>query len=48
VGGAAGSGGQAGTALGGGVFNDIFVGATVSIDALTVIFGNKPDNCFGC
>jgi hypothetical protein len=30
--------------LGGGVFN---VG-TISIDALTFIFGNKPDNCFGC
>jgi hypothetical protein len=28
--------------------NDVDVGATTSIDALTVIFGNRPDNCFGC
>jgi hypothetical protein len=51
MGGAAGSGGQAGSALGGGVFNYFFTGATVSIDPLTVIFGNKADafpDCFGC
>jgi CSLREA domain-containing protein len=39
-GGAAGSGGAAGTGNGGGIFN---VGS-LSVDALTVIFGNLPNN----
>jgi hypothetical protein len=47
VGGSAGSGGQAGSGLGGGVFNYFFTGATISIDTLTGIFGNKPDDRFG-
>ena len=47
-GGTAGSGGLPGPALGGGVYNAVELGATISIDALTVIFGNKPDDCFGC
>jgi hypothetical protein len=47
-GGAGGAGGMAGTAHGGGVYNDKVDGGTISIDALTVIFGNTPDDCFGC
>ena len=43
-GGSAGSGGLAGKALGGGVYN----AGSISIDALTVIYGNSPDNRYGC
>jgi hypothetical protein len=44
-GGAAGSGGVAGVGQGGGIFN----AGSIVIDPLTVfIFGNKPDDCFGC
>jgi hypothetical protein len=34
----------AGNALGGGVYN----GGSIWIDALTVIYGNTPDNRYGC
>jgi hypothetical protein len=47
-GGAAGSGGQAGKARGGGVYNDQVDGATIQIDALTFIHGNEPDDRSGC
>jgi hypothetical protein len=47
-GGAAGSGGSAGIGEGGGVYNNLAQGADISIDLLTVIFANQPDNCFGC
>jgi hypothetical protein len=50
-GGAAGSGGTAGLGVGGGVYNDVLFDATISIDALTAIFGNDADewdDCFGC
>ena len=50
-GGAAGSGGAAGLGMGGGVYNDIDSGATISIDALTAIFGNYADlfpDRYGC
>ena len=42
-GGAAGSGGSPGVGVGGGVYN----GGEISIDALTLIFGNAPDDWFG-
>jgi CSLREA domain-containing protein len=48
---AGGGAGGTGSGLGGGLYNNIDAGATVSIDALTVIFGNIADefsNCFGC
>ena len=44
TGGTAGAGGQAGDALGGGICNS----GTIQIDALTFIFGNSPDDRFGC
>ncbi len=47
MGGAAGPGGLAGSGIGGGVYNS----GTISIDALTVIFGNDAHewkDCFGC
>ncbi len=44
IGGTAGSGGLAGSDLGGGVYN----AGSVSIDALTAIYGNSPDNRYGC
>ena len=50
-GGAAGSAAVAGLGVGGGVYNDVDFGATISIDALTAIFGNDADewkDCFGC
>jgi hypothetical protein len=47
-GGDASSGGTAGTAEGGGVYNNLAQGADISIDALTAIFANLPDDRFGC
>jgi hypothetical protein len=47
-GGDAGSGGSVGTGEGGGVYNNLAEGADISIDLLTAIFANLPDNCFGC
>jgi hypothetical protein len=38
------SGGLSGNALSGGVYN----ARSIAIDALTVIFGNAPDNRYGC
>ncbi len=48
--GAAGSGGLAGEAWGGGVYNDLLSdpAATISIDAWTLLYGNTPDDRFGC
>jgi hypothetical protein len=46
VGGASGKGGRAGVSEGGGVYINSAVSS--SFDAATVIFGNKPDDCFGC
>ena len=52
VGGTGGIGwGGAGTGTGGGVYNDIDNGATISIDDLDLIFANMADefpDCFGC
>jgi hypothetical protein len=50
-GGDAGSGGEAGIGIGGGVYNDIDLGATISIKALTAIFANYADlfpDRYGC
>ncbi len=44
----AGAGGVSGNALGGGVYNWVDAGATIMIAPLTFIYGNKPDNRYGC
>jgi hypothetical protein len=42
--GSAGAGGLASNALGGGVYN----AGSIPIDAPTVIYGNAPDDRYGC